>query len=263
MKKLDVIAIDSYLIDEQQGISKNLVKKLYLYLSKYYHLANQDEFEQLIIQPDIKGELTILYGMNDDVAGFSRTYKQLIALGKKQVTIYYSYVFLNPHYKTYPTAESAGLTQAINYKLANPQEELIYIGFANNPLAYEFMYQLSESIYPKPLQKVPEQILTAINAFKKQNGWITTGDHPLVVNSPLVPIRGQNIDVFDETSEINEFFVASNPDYMQGNSILVYMPLHLANIGFGLSYQDSAGNYNQKPHHNPRHPDGDLSYFWS
>lgn len=263
MKKQDVIAIDSYIIDEQTKIPQQLDTNLYNFLAQSYHLANQDEFERLILRPEVTGELTILYGLNDEIAGFSRTCRQLLNLGKKQVTTYSAYIYLNPHFKTASTVESAGLTEAIKYKLANPQEELIYLAFANTPVAYEFIYHLSDAIYPKPAQCLPEKILNVIDAFKKQNGWISMGTHPMVINSPLVPLRSQSDKLTDEECALNEFYLSANPDYLQGNSLLVYMPLHLANISYGLNHQDSNHDYTQKPHNSQFRPVGGSSHLRS
>lgn len=260
MKSQNIVAIDSYLIEKKQQIPEQIANNLYRFLARSYHLADQNEFLQLIIQPELSGELTILYGMNDEIAGFSRTYRQTVDLGKKQVTVYSAYIYLNPHFTVTPTIESAGLTLAIKEKLANPQEELIYLAFANNPLTYKFIYQLSDSIYPKPDQRVPDQIISLINSFKKQYGWISTNNHPMIVNSPLVQLRSQNTLDLDEHCELNEFYLSTNPDYLQGNSLLVYMPLHLANINYGLNHHDSNCCYNQKLHHNQGQNDCSPDY---
>ncbi|KGP64328.1 hypothetical protein EP47_00325 [Legionella norrlandica] len=249
MKKHDITAIHSYIMDEKcKKISPQLMEKLYCFLSQYYHLANQEEFIRLIIQPDLDGELTVLYGKNKEIAGFCRNCRQSIDLGKKQITCYVAYIYLHPDYQIDASTKSAGISQAIKYKLANPQEELVYIAFANNPSAYEFIYQLSDLIYPKPSQRVPEQILTILNAFKKQNGWLSTNSHPMVVNSPLVPLRSQFSKISEEGNELKEFYISANPDYLQGNSLLVYMPLHLANISYGINHSGSSSYHNQKQH---------------
>lgn len=253
MKTQDVIAIDSFVFTTQNSFSGQLSKDLYRFLSKSYHLADHDEFERLILQPETEGELTVLYGTNKEIAGFSRIYRHQVDLNKKQVIVYSAYIYLNPLYKVRPTIESSGLTQAIKEKLTNPHEEIIYLAFANNPLTYDYIYQLSDSIYPKPSQRVPEQILTLINAFKRQYGWITTNSHPLVINSPLVPLRSQSNFTIDEGDELHEFYLSTNPDYLQGNSLLVYMPLHLANINYGLDHLDSNCEYSQQPFHSPSH----------
>jgi hypothetical protein len=260
MKSQNIVAIDSYLIEKEQQIPEQITNNLYQFLARSYHLADQNEFLQLIIQPELSGELTILYGVNDEIAGFSRTYRQTVDLGKKLVTVYSAYIFLNPHFTATPTIESAGLTLAIKEKLANPQEELIYLAFANNPLTYKFIYQLSDSIYPKPDQRVPDQIISLINSFKKQYGWISTNNHPMIVNSPLVQLRSQSTLDIDESCELDEFYLSTNPDYLQGNSLLVYMPLHLANINYGLNHHDSNCCYNQKLHHNQGQNDCSPDY---
>ncbi|WP_298627578.1 hypothetical protein [uncultured Legionella sp.] len=250
MKSQNIVAIDSYLIEKKQQIPQQIINNLYHFLANSYHLADQNEFTHLIIQPRLSGELSIQYGMNNEIAGFSRTYRQTVMLGKKQITVYSAYIYLNPHFKVAPTIESAGLTLAIKEKLANPQEELSYLAFANNPLAYKFIYQLNDSIYPKPEQRVPDQIISIVNSFKKQYGWISTNNHPMVVNSPLVQLRSQYTLKLDEHCELDEFYLTTNPDYLQGNSLLIYMPLHLANINYGLHHNDSNCSYNQIHHHN-------------
>ena len=255
MRKLDVITTESFLIDAHQKIlPEPLVYKLYQFLATSYHITDQQEFQHLILQPKKNGGISVFYGINDEITGFSRTCSQRMAIGRKQVMAYTVSMYLNPHYTVYPTTTSMGLTQAIQYKLDHPQEESIYLIFANSPTTYEFIYQLSDSIYPKPSQRVPDQILTTINFLKKQYGWISTGSHPMVINSPLVPIRSQTSDFILEESEINEFYITTNPDYMQGNSLLVYMPLQLMNIGYGLKHSNSISYKSYSGHQNNGHP---------
>lgn len=258
MKPQNIVSIDSYLIDKQQQIPQDIANNLYRFLAKSYHLADLIEFQHLIIQPEVDGELSLLYGTNELIAGFSRTYRRTIDLGKKQVTVYSAYIFLNPQFTVTPTIESAGLTLAIKEKLTNPQDELIYLAFANNPLSYKFIYQLSDSIYPKAEQRVPDQIISIINSYKNQYGLISTSSHPMIVNSPLIQLRSQSSLDIDEGCELNDFYLSTNPDYLQGNSLLVYMPLHLANINYGLNHLDSNCCYNQKVHHNQSQNDCSL-----
>ncbi|MCL9683793.1 hypothetical protein [Legionella maioricensis] len=240
MNKHRVTAINSYWIDKQQtNIPEQLIKKLYQFLTSYYHLPNQEKFNRLILRMEENGELIIHHGINQEIAGFCRTLRQSIIVGKKQVITYSALIYLNPQYHVCPTVGSAGLTEAIKYKLAHPQEELIYVAFADSPLTYEFLYNLSDSIYPKPLQRVPDQIITVINALKKQSGLISTCNHPMVVNSLMLPAKNKILPLQDEGNETNEFYVSANPDYLQGNSLLVYIPLHLANISYGLNHQDT------------------------
>ena len=246
MKKKEVISVDSYFIEEHTQVPDQLISNLYHFIASSYHLANQDELQDLIIQPKEQGKLIIFYGTNQEIAGFTRTIKQIIDLGKKQVFIYTAYIYLNPHYSVPPNTENTGLTEAIKDKLANPQEEIIYLAFANNPLIYKFISDLCDSIYPKPSQRVPDQIVAVINAFKKQTGWISTGNHPMVVNSPLVSLRSQNTLFVDEGCELIDFYLSTNPDYLQGNSLLVYIPVHLANIGYGLNAPNSNERYKPK-----------------
>ncbi len=240
MSKLRVSVINSYCIDKQQtNIPEQLTQKLYQFLTSYYHVPNQEEFHSLILRLEERGELIVYYGINQEIAGFSRLFRQPIKVGKKQVIAYSALIYLNPLYQVCPTVSSTGLTEAIKYKLAHPHEELIYVGFADNPLTYEFLYNLSDSIYPKPLQRVPDQIITVIHALKKQNRLISTCNHPMVVNAPMLPTKNKNLYLQDEGNELHEFYVSANPDYLQGNSLLVYVPLHLANISYGLNHQSS------------------------
>lgn len=238
MKKLAVVATESYLLDTQKVLPEYLTHNLYTFLSASHHIPDRMAFERNVIQPGVSGELTVLYGLHQKIAGFSRTLRHSMTIGKKQVTTFIAFLYFDAQYKTGPAITSSGLTEAIKYKLAHPQEELIYIAFANTPFTYELVYQLSDSMYPKPTQRVPDQIITVVNELKKQLGWISTNNHPMVVNSPLLPIRSKSPDLIRDSSDLTEFYLEANPDYKQGNSLLVYLPLHLANIRYGLNHVD-------------------------
>lgn len=252
MQKLEILGVHSYALNEHnQTIPQPLINKLYHFLNQFYHLNNLEEFQHFLIRPEEHAELTVLFGLNDEIAGFSRTQRRKVNLEKKQVIVYSALVYLNPNYTINANVANLGLTQAIKYKLSNPHEELIYVAFANDPRTYKFLYELSDTIFPKPAQRIPDQILTVINALKKQSGWISTNNHPWVVNSPLVPIKHQDQEE-EEQCRLNEFFLTANPDYMQGNSLLMYMPLHLANIGYGLDHE-GANYHGSHASHNHQH----------
>ena len=249
MKKLDVFTFESYLVGKKQHtIPNKLIDKLYAFSAHAYHLADEHEFVNLIVQPHQPGELTVLYGIDEQIAGFSRTVNQKVDWENRHINAYVTQLYLSPLYKTFPTVESMGLTQGIKEKLGHPDEELVYVAFTNSPTTYDFVYQFSDFIYPKPAEKVPDQIISVITALKVQNGWgSANNNHPMVVNSPLVPIRGLTPHIPEESTEISEFFLNTNPDYMQGNAVLTYIPLHLAHINYGIVDHTDVRYYNPKP----------------
>lgn len=232
MKLKDLTRVDSHVIDG--NIPKSISHRLYCFLSGLYHITDPGDFDRFVMQPKVKGELAILYGNNNEIAGFTRTYKHYINQGEKQITTYSANMYLNPQYKMQATIKNTGLQQATRERLASPQKELAFIVFATNPLSYEFIYQLSDLIYPKPLQGIPETILETIESFKKQKGWRSSHHHPMVVNSPLVPLRSLSTEYLSENTELNEFYLSINPEYLRGNTLLAYIPLHLANINYGM-----------------------------
>lgn len=235
MNRLDVIAIESFTLGQTNLVIPDpLIQSLYDFLSKAYHLADKNELLQLIIQPQQEGDLTVLFGLNACIAGLSRTTKQTLQVGKKKVTAFTALMFLDPNYKPSPRIASMGLTQGMAYKLAHPREEIVYLAHANRPFSYKLMTKLSDCIYPKPSQPIPNQVLAIVNAVKKHMGWVSTGPNPMVVYSPLVPIRGQTTYRPEEQEELDEFYLQENPDYMQGTALLTYIPLNLANINYGL-----------------------------
>lgn len=235
MNKKDVVAVESFDFGQEPcGVPLYLIDSLYDFLSNFYHLANQQEFINLVIQPNLEGELSVLFGMNGVIAGLSRTTKQHLTLGKKEITVFTALMYLDSSYKPYPMIANVGLSQGMAYKLAHPREEIAYIAFANSPFNYKLVAKLSDCLYPKPFQAVPNQILSIVEAVKKHNGWISTGPNPMIVHSPLVPIRAQVNHLAQEHEELEEFYLETNPDYMQGKALLTYIPLNLANINYGL-----------------------------
>lgn len=239
MKKKEIASIVSYRFDDRQNhrLPDLLCQKIHGFISKSYYLTNQEDCNQMIIQPGKEGELALFFSQDDEVAGLFRTCKQSFTLDKKTVTAYTASVFLSPDYQLNPTIENTGIQQAIQHKLAHPQEELVYIAFANNPLTFKFFYELSDNLYPKPNQQIPNQIISILNALKQENLWVATQTHPMVIDFPLIPLRSYSNRIFEEQEdEINEFYHNLNPDYMQGNTLLVYIPLHLTNIGYGFNH---------------------------
>ena len=252
MNKMDVIAIESFSIGKTKlTIPESLSNALYDFLAQSYHLADKKEFIRLILQPETEGELIVLFGLHGDIAGLTRTIKQRLPMGARQVTIFTALMYFNPRYTVHPTIEIMGLSQGMKHKLAHPQEELVYLALTNTPFSYKLVSKLADSMYPKPEQLLPIQILSLISTLKHVNGWVSTGQHPMTINSPLVPIRGNASQCYQESDALDEFYLEANPDFMQGNSLLTYIPLSLANIHYGLKIAQEpphfkrSSNYNQ------------------
>lgn len=244
MNKKEVIAIESFSFSTSKPmIPESLTDALYDFLAQSYHLADKQEFIRLILQPENEGELIVLFGLQGDIAGLTRTIKQRLQIGNRQIMIFTALMYFNPLYTIHPTIAVMGLSQAMKYKLDHPQEESVYIALTNTPASYKLVSKLSDSIYPKPEQLLPIQILSLISTLKHTNGWISTSQHPMVINSPLVPIRGKTPQFYQESEALDEFYLKANPDYMQGNALLTYIPLSLANINYGLKIAQTPSLY--------------------
>lgn len=230
MKKLDVLSQNSIPISERQELPKPMLNKLYRFLNTFYHVGSEEELRFIFkLQPQEQAEITVLYGMNDDLAGFTHTRKQHILWGGKKISTYLSFIYHHPDYKVLANISQMGLNKILSDTLQHPHDEVYYIAAANNPSTYEYLSQISDSIYPSPLAPVPERIAGIVHELKKQYGWVDYNNHPMVINSPLLPIRSRT-PVYDDENTLNDFFIATNPDYLQGQSLLVYLPLESLNM---------------------------------
>lgn len=256
MKKSEVLSIESYSFETvKDNVPDFLSQKLYQFLSKSYHVINQQEFENLIIKPESEGELSVFFGPHDEIAGFCRTIKQSIVIRQEELTVFITYIFLNPYFNIQPSIDTLALNQAIQYKLSNPGKKLIDLVFANHPTIYAFICKMHSTIYPKPNQKIPHHVFSVINQLKKENQWetIKKNHHPMIVNSPIIPVRGQyQMHNEGEYSEWIEYYLNTNPDYLQGNSLLVYLPIELASLNFPFKLKSPTRlhyNNGERPFH--------------
>lgn len=231
----DLFSIGSKIVPVDKGLgdkASQLVRKLIQFTDKYYYLAQHTFVVDSIIKPEQAGDIILFYGEADELVGFTRIYEQKIIFQDKPTTIYAASTYNNPTHNISLTAARLALTQTMKHKLAHPEEELVHFSCAYTPDKYHFLAKLSDQIHPQPEKEIPSHVLQMAHILKENNGWQSSSDHPLLITGQLA--RKNKIHQNHEGLH-TKYYYSLNPDYTEGNAILVYLPLNLlSTIGHSL-----------------------------
>lgn len=225
----EIIEIDTH----QPFLSNGLINTLEQFIRQYYRLDNLAYFNEHVLGIGKTGNLAIFYDYNHNIIGFTRIFHQLIYLKGKTISVYSGNTYYDQKIDPSFIAAKFGLIKAMKDKLAHPEEEMVYFANANTPARYQFLANLSNTIYPKKGIRIPEMVLNLVGEFKKQNHWPSLSFHPMLIGNPMPLLNFPEEDVERNNPLIN-YYLTLNPDYRAGNSLLVYIPLNLANISQGI-----------------------------
>lgn len=215
------------------SISNKLRDVLEAFTRQYYCIKNLAELNETILGLEKSGDLVVFYDRNDKVIGFTRICRQIITLKGKAITVYSGSNYHAPHVNTNLSCARFGLTKAMRYKLAHPNEEMVYFANANTPARYQFLATLSNTIYPKEGIRIPETILSLVVQLKQQNHWQSHPSHPMIISDQLMPLPYPSAST-ESNDSLARYYRTLNPDYRTGNALLVYLPLNLINISQGI-----------------------------
>lgn len=213
--------------------SSILLAKLVHFIDQHYVLTDNEWFEKQVLKIDQESDLALYYDKCKQLIGFTHLVRQCVLVKGKPVIVFSGGTYHDQHINPSFAAAKFGLTQAMKYKLANPQQELVYFANANTPSRYQFLRKLSNTVYPAPGVRIPEKVLKLVQKLKAQNGWPSHPAHPMIISEQLA-VRKEKPLLRDEHDEYSEYYFSINPDYKTGNSLMVFLPLSLSTIGEGI-----------------------------
>lgn len=213
------------------------LEKLASFTLAHYCLAEKEHFFTNIIKPELPGLIITSYDEEDEITGFTRIYHQPITARGKIYMTYTANTFTTPLHQLSTMSIQQGINHALQYKLNHPEEELVYFASVNTPWRYQFLSNLSTTLYPKLGEKIPYQALALANALKQAHQWRSSAKHPLIIQDQPIPKNNHMYadHCVTETESIGmNYFKTINLDAHQGEALLVYIPLNLISIGFAI-----------------------------
>lgn len=122
-----------------------------------------------------------------------------------------------------------GLAEALRFKLRNPLTPLAYLTRSASPAVYRLLAGTMPRAYPHPRAATPAEIDAIFRAVHARRGYETVGDSPWVVRSIAVPTQPGRLRHL-RGDPLVDYYVRQNPNFAQGDALLVWIPLDLANV---------------------------------
>lgn len=217
----------------KDAFSSELIATLEQFTKQHYLVENSNEFAHHVLNIDKPGELALFYDENDKLIGFSRFSRQIMTINGKEITVFLGGTYHNQRYNLHYTAVKVGLIQAMKYKLAHPEQEMVFFSNANTPVKYQFLANMNEDYYPRQGIRTPDHVLKLLQGLKKQHNWVSPADNPMVISGQM-PVLHPSTHPQIEATELTEYYLSLNPDYKAGHTLLMYLPLNLATISLGI-----------------------------
>ncbi|KTD33086.1 hypothetical protein Lnau_2734 [Legionella nautarum] len=225
--RTELIEVDTYL-----PLSDSLAFDLEQFTRKHYRIANHHQFNEQILSPETTGSLGVFYDLNNKIVGFSRICRHSLQVQDSEFTAYIGGTYYDPRIDLSFTAARFCLAKAIRYKLERPHENMAYFSLVSTPTRFQFLSKLNNGIYPNEETPIPEFVLVLVEHLKRLHHWETDAKHPMLIHNQIPLLNPPILE--DEADPLINYYLSLNPNYSTGTSLLIYLPINLANISLGI-----------------------------
>jgi hypothetical protein len=206
----------------------------------YHSLFDVDSHYDLSNLLKFRGEQVLIglfFGANNDLGGFAISGVQPVGVESKKYAIFSAGVYSDLSYKLGYRLTWFAFKQAIQYKCKHPLHIQGYLQEALSPAPYRWSLLNTPECYPNPDKKTPDYIQSVIKEVAKERCYIRCDDTQFVVQFKTKR-KLKHVAKLLNSKKMHlckyfKHYVQLNPHFVQGDALLVYMPLTLKNIFLG------------------------------
>jgi hypothetical protein len=205
-----------------------LFEQLY---SCYSETAHGTTREQLKVLIDGAGEfrIALFYGADDELAGFSYASIERLEHAGRTHAVFNAAVLCRLGYHGGAPGAFFGLREALRFKLRHPRTPLAYFTRSSNPAAYRLLASTMPRIYPSFEHQTPPDVSAMVGKLGAQRHYEPVNGQPWVVRSPAIPNSSSRLRRLKADPYV-QFYNRVNPRFADGNALLTWIPLDVANI---------------------------------
>lgn len=193
---------------------------------------SRDVFEALVFgAPDVR--FALFYGPAGELAGYSYAATEQIDHAGRTYAVQRAGVFWRLGYGGGPSSMAFGLTNGLRYKFRHPRIPLAYLTRSTTPAVYRLLASLMPRVYPSPERQTPDHVLALIPLLSARRGYVPVDGNPWVVREDTSPCEPSRLRRLND-DPYARFYTELNPRFADGESVLTWVPLDLANIAGGL-----------------------------
>ncbi|OSC39872.1 hypothetical protein B8W66_15360 [Mycobacterium decipiens] len=208
-----------------------LVDLLYGVYSQTSYGCTRDEFAAVVFSAG-DGRFVFFYDAHDEFAGFSYTAFEYLQHGGRRYALINAGVFFRPGYHGGTLTGLFGLRQALRFKLRHPRTPLAYVTRCSSPAVYRLLATVPR-IYPNRTFATPADIDALARAASARRRYVPVGENPWIVRTVAIPRDASQLRFLGHDPDAR-FFTELAPTYAEGEALLIWLPLDLANIAGGF-----------------------------
>jgi hypothetical protein len=188
----------------------------------------RDEFEALVFGSS-EVSLALFYGPRDELAGFSHCGLDRVRYADRTHGVFRAGTYFSPGYHGGASSVLFGLRETLRIKLREPRTPLAYLTRGASPAVYRLLSATFPCLYPSRTHQTPEDIDALVRLVGARWGYVAVGESPWVVRSVATPLDAARLRRLDHDPDVR-FYEQVNPRFAEGDSLLIWMPLDVANI---------------------------------
>ncbi len=179
-------------------------------------------------------KLGLFFDIQNRIRGFAIAGIQKVHLGDETHALFSAGAYSDLNISAGSAVVKFALTQSIKYKLKNPSHKLAYLEEALSPAPYSLSSRALPECYPSPIKKTPSNIQEIIQCVYSKRGYMVSDANEWVVRFPIKrKIKNYqkilNSKKFDDCKYF-KYYMKMNPDFINGDALLVFIPLSFKNI---------------------------------
>jgi hypothetical protein len=183
-------------------------------------------------------KLGLFFDNKNTLCGFAIAGIQTVCIEKKTHAIFSAGAYSDLNYNVSRFVVKFALAQSIKYKLKNPSHQLAYLQEALSPAPFSLSSKVLPECYPSPHKATPILVRSIIDEIKKIRGYIMCESSGWVVRFPIKRKLKDYQRLLSSNKRLEcryyQHYFDLNPNFIDGDALLVYMPLSIKNILLAL-----------------------------
>ena len=185
---------------------------------------------------DDDARVALFYGRNGTLVGQVCARITSVEHARQLHSVFSAGVFFRLGYKGGVRGAQFGIREALRAKVKNPQRPLAYLTRANSPVSYRLLARSIRRVYPNRHESTPDALTDLVRATLIARR-TAVGTAPWLTPSTALP---RDIDRIRTSKSLADdpdarFYMSLNPNFAEGTSLFVWVPLDVINIVSAVS----------------------------